>query len=221
MNMIRINLLGAAAPSPKVKEKEKEKAVAPAQTALQAGVFIGALVVSFGAVGLMYLIWSGSASALSVELKKQKAEQTRLAAIRQENAKYEHDSALLEQRIKAVQMLQTSRVGPTDFMNALGNVVSKIPTDLYFFSVTRQGDRVVIQGQAGSANSVAALLASLKTSGHFDDVQLRQFFEDDKENQVSYKFNMDFLYKSPSEAGPLTQAHAGAVGAASAQRPGF
>ena len=219
MNMIKINLLGAAAPKPKVKEKEK--VVAPAKTALQVGVFVGALVVSFGAVGSMYLIWSGSVTTLNVELKKQKAEQTRLAAIRQENAKYDLERAQLEQRVKAVQMLQASRVGPTDFMNALGNVVSKTPTDLYFFSVTHQGDRVVIQGQAGSANSVASLLASLKISGHFDDVQLRQFFEDDKDNLANYKFNIDFSYKSPSEAGPLTQARAGAVGAASPQRPGL
>jgi len=219
MNMIKINLLGAAAPKPKVKEKEK--VVAPAKTALQVGVFLGALVVCFGAVGLMYLVWSGSLATLKVELKKQKAEQTRLAAIRQENAKYEHERAELEQRIKAVQVLQTSRVGPTDFMNALGNVVSKTPTDLYFFSVNHQGDRVVIQGQAGSANSVASLLASLKTSGHFDDVQLRQFFEDDKEGLLGYKFNLDFLYKSPSDAAPPTQARAGAAGAAFPQRPGL
>jgi Tfp pilus assembly protein PilN len=217
--MIKINLLGVAAPKPRVKEKEKGET--PAKTALQVGVFLAALVVSFGAVGLMYLIWSGSVTALNIELKKQKAEQTRLAAIRQENAKYDRERALLEQRIKAVQMLQTSRVGPTDFMNALGNVVSKTPTDLYFFSVTHQGDRVVIQGQAGSANSVATLMSSLKTSGHFDDVQLRQFFEDDKDNLASFKFNIDCSYKSPAEAGPLTQARAGAVGATTSQRPGL
>ena len=215
MAMIKINLLGAAPPRPKVKEK----AVAPAKTALQVGIFLGALVLSFGAVGLMYLIWNGSVTTLNVELKKQKAEQTRLAAIGQENAKYNHERALLEQRIKAVQVLQASRVGPTDFMNALGNVVSKTPTDLYFFSVARQGDRAVIHGQAGSANSVATLLASMKASGHFGDVQLRQFYEDDKNNLVSYKFNIDCSYKSPSEPSPLTQGRAGAVVATSRQRP--
>jgi Tfp pilus assembly protein PilN len=214
MALIKINLLGAA---PKLKVKEK--AVAPAKTARQVGVFLGALVPSFAIVGLMYLIWSESVTTLSVELKKQKAEQTRLAAIRQENAKYNHERVLLEQRIKAVQVLQASRVGPTDFMNALGNVVSKTPTDLYFFSVTHQGDRLVIQGQAGSANSVAVLLALLKTSGHFDGVQLRQFYEDDKNNLVSYKFNIDCSCKLPSEAGPLTQARVGAVGATPPQRP--
>jgi Tfp pilus assembly protein PilN len=104
-------------------------------------------------------------------------------------------------------------------MNALGNVVNKIPNDLYFFSVAPQGDRVVIHGQAGSANSVATLLSSMKTSGYFDDVQLRQFYEDDVQNLISYKFNMDCSYKSPSAAASPTQAGAAASAATPPLRP--
>jgi len=199
MSFIKINLLGLAAPKPKAKP------VAPAQKSmLQVWIFLGALVVSFGIVGLLYLIWNGSIDKLNMELKKQQAEQTRLVAIRQENAKYEGTRAQLEQRVKAVQLLQTSRVGPTEFMNALGSVVAKTPTDLFFASVTHEGVRVAIQGQAGSANSVATLLALLKTSGYFDDVQLRQFYE-------------DCSYKPPSGATTLSPA---GPGTAAPQRPG-
>ena len=213
MIMIKINLLGVAAPKPKVK------AEAPAKKAMQVGTFLGALVVSFAIVGLAYLIWSGSVTTLNVELKKQKAEQTRLAAIRQENVKYEHERAVLEQRIKAIQVLRASRVGPTEFMNALGNVVNRAPNDLYLFTVTPQGDRVVIRGQAGTANSVAGLLSTMKTSGYFNDVQLRQFYEDDMPSLISYKFNMDCSYKSPSAAGSPTQAGAGAKATTPPPRP--
>ena len=213
MSFIKINLLGLAAPKPKAKP------VAPAQKSmLQVWIFLGALVVSFGIVGLMYLIWSGSIDKLNVELKKQQAEQTRLVAIRQENARYEGTRAQLELRVKAVQLLQTSRVGPTEFMGVLGSVVAKTPTDLFFASVTNDGGRVAIQGQAGSANSVATLLALLKSSGYFDDVQLRQFYEDDKQDLASYMFKLDCSYKPPSGATTLTQASAGA---ASPQRPGM
>jgi Tfp pilus assembly protein PilN len=202
--MIKINLLGVAAP------KVKPKAVTPVSKTMQAGIFIGALVVSFGTVGLFYMIWSRSIDSLRLELKKQQAEQTRLAAIKQENAKYELERRLLEQRIKTIQLLQTSRVGPTEFMNALGDVVNKTTSDLYLFSVAPQGDRVVIHGQANSPNSVANLLSTLKTSGFFDDVQLRQFYEDDVQDLVTYKFNMDCAYKSPSAAASPTQASAAA-----------
>jgi Tfp pilus assembly protein PilN len=213
--MIKINLLGLAAPKPKAG------AVAPASKMVQLGAFIGALVVCFGIVGLFYMIWSASIDSLNVELRKQQAEQARLAAIKQENAKYEQERRLLEQRINTIQVLQASRAGPTEFMNALGNVVNKTTNDLYLFSVAPQGERVVIHGLAASANSVAALLSSLKSSGYFDDVQLRQFYEDDVQNLVSYKFNMDCAYKSPSAAASPTQAGAGASAATPPRRPGM
>jgi Tfp pilus assembly protein PilN len=163
------------------------------------------------------MIWSRSIDTLRLELRKQQGEQARLAAIKQENAKYEHERQLLEQRIKTIQVLQTGRVGPAEFMNALGDVVNQTPGDVYFFSVAPQGDRVVIRGQAGSANSVATLLSLMKTSGYFDDVQLRQFYEDDVQNLISYKFNMDCSYKPPSAAGSPAQAGA----ATPPQRPGL
>ena len=213
--MIKINLLGVSAPRPKAVT------VAPLSKTMQLGIFIGALVVSFAIVGLSYMIWSGSVDSLKVELRKQQAEQARLAAIKQENAKYEQERQLLEQRIKTIQVLQASRVGPTEFMNALGNVVNKTTSDLYLFSVAPQGERVVIRGQAASAHSVAGLLTSMKTSGYFDDVQLRQFYEDDVQNLVSYKFNMDSAYKSPSAAASPTQAGAGASAATPPRRPGM
>jgi len=213
--MIKINLLGVAAPKPKATT------TAPASKAVQLGVFIGALVVCFGIVGLFYMVWSASIDTLRVELRKQQAEVVRLAAIKQENAKYEQERRLLEQRINTIQVLQASRVGPAEFMNVLGNVVNKTTNDLYLFSVAPQGERVVIHGQAASANSVAALLSYLKTSGYFDDVQLRQFYEDDVQNLVSYKFNMDCAYKSPSAAASPTQAGAGASAATPPRRPGM
>jgi Tfp pilus assembly protein PilN len=213
--MIKINLLGEAAPKPKAA------AVAPASKMMQLGAFVGALVVCFVIVGLFYMIWSASIDSLNLELRKQRAEQARLAAIKQENAKYEQARRLLEQRINTIQVLQASRVGPTEFMNALSNVVNKTTNDLYLFSVTPQGERVVIHGLAASANSVAALLSSLKASAYFDDVQLRQFYEDDVQNLVSYKFNMDCTYKAPSAAASPTQSGAGASAANTPRRPGI
>ena len=213
--MIKINLLGVHA------QKPKATASAPANTKLQLGVFVGALVVCFGIVGLFYMIWSASIDTLKVELKKQQAEQARLAVIKQENAKYEHERSLLEQRINTIQVLQAGRVGPTEFMNALSNVVNKTSTDLYLFSVAPQGGRLVIHGLANSANSVAALLSSMKASGYFNDVQLRQFYEDDVQSVVSYKFNMDCANKSPSASASPTQAGAGQSAATPPRRSGI
>jgi Tfp pilus assembly protein PilN len=211
--MIKINLVGVAA------SERKARAVTALSKAKQLATLIASLVVSFAIVGLFYMIWSGSIASLNIELSKQQAEQARLAAIKQENLKYEHERALLEQRIKTIQMLQAGRVGPEEFMNALGNVVNKTTNDLFLFSVAPQGDRIVIHGQAGSATSVAALLSTQKTSGYFGDVQLRQFYEDDIQSLISYKFNLDCSYKSPSAAGSPAQAGAAAGAATPPLRP--
>ena len=213
--MIKINLLGAAAP----KAKGKPKPVAQVSKAKQLGAFFGAFAVSLAIVGVIYLVWNASIAKLNVELRKQQAEQARLAAIKQENVRYEHERALLEQRINTIQLLRASRLGPTEFMNALGNVVDRTAKDLYLSSVTPQGDRVVIHGEAGSPNSVANLMSTMKTSGYFSDVQLRQFYEDDVHEHLNYKFNMDCAYKSLMAPSSAPQAKAAAIPAGAAPRP--
>jgi Tfp pilus assembly protein PilN len=212
--MIKINLLGVAVPTPKAAPG------APSSKAMQLGSLAGALVVCFAIVGLLYKMWSGSIDTLNVQLKKQQAEQARLAAIRVENAKYEQERRLLEQRINTIEMLKASRVGPTEFMNALGNVVNKTK-DLYLFTAAPQGERLVFHGQANSVDSVAGLMSSMKTSGYFDDVQLRQFYEDDVGNRISYKFNLDCAYKSPSAVASTTQAGTGTGTVPPSRQPGL
>ncbi len=39
--------------------------------------------------------------------------------------------------------------------------------------------------------------AALKRSTSFNDVQLRQYWEDDVANRLAYKFNLDCVYKPP------------------------
>jgi Tfp pilus assembly protein PilN len=208
--MIKINLLGVSAPPPRAATHT------PVSRVRQAVVFIGSLVFCFALVGVLDWSWGGQINRLNVELGKQRAEQTRFAAIKVENLKYEQARRLLELHINTIQALQTSRVGPTEFMNALANVVNKTTSDLFLFSVNPQGDRLMMRGEAASANSVANLLSALKASGHFDDVQLRQFYEDDLETGLRYKFNLDCTYKSP--AAGVSGAPAGAT--TSSRQPG-
>jgi Tfp pilus assembly protein PilN len=211
--MIKINLLGGFKPEPTARPAE------PLSKAMQLATTLGALAVSFAVVGLIYLAWSRSIDRLNMEIRKQKAEQARLAAIKQENAKYDHDRVVLEERIKAIQVLEAGRVGPSQFMNALADAVNRTSTDLYLSSVGPQGDRVTLRGQAGSANTVAALISALKTSGYFLDVQLRQLYEDDLQSLVNYKFTMDCAYKSPSTANFPVPAGTAARASSSPAKP--
>jgi Tfp pilus assembly protein PilN len=186
--MIKINLLGVAPP---------RAALEPATLTFQLTFAVGSLVVCFAAVGLIYKVWSGRVQKLQAELQREKLEQARLAAIKAENERYQLQLNELEVRINTIQALQASRVGPVDHMTVLGDVVNRAP-DLYLYTVTPQSDRTVLKGQAGSVESMARFLASLKDSKYLQDVQLRQFYQDDQQSRLTYKFTVDYIYKPPA-----------------------
>jgi Tfp pilus assembly protein PilN len=208
--MIRINLLGVARPA--------AKPAAPPTAARQALIFVGALIVAFGIVGFFYRYWSSQIDELNKRYAEEKREADRLAQIRAENQRYLQQREQLERRINTIQELQNNRVGPVDFMAALGNMVNRT-NDLYLLRVSPQGDRIVIQGQSNSVNSIANFITALKQSNRFQDVQLRQYFEDDQYNRLSFKFNIDCVYKLPSATPPAAQP--AAAGAAPARQAGM
>ena len=202
--MIRINLLGVARPMAK-------PAAAPPTAARQALIFVASLLAVFAVVGFIWRYWTTEINRLNQEYAKQQIEAERLKQIRAENLRYVQQRQQLESRINTIQTLVNSRVGPVDFMTALGNVVNR-SSDLYLMTVTPEGARVVIRGQSNSVESIGNFVASLKNSGRFDEVQLRQYFQDDQHDRLSFKFQLDCVYKLPSAAPAAVQPAAAAPG---------
>jgi Tfp pilus assembly protein PilN len=193
--MIKINLLGLSRPT-------YAKAPSASLTSLhQALIFVGAAVVAFLVVGFFYTYWSSQINELERNLKKEKAEQARLAAIQAENQRYKQQLHDLEERINTIQMLQQSRVGPVDLMTVLGNTVNQT-ADLYLLTAGMDGDRLVLKGQAHSVESIATLISALKVSKGISDVQLRQYYQDDQHDRTTFKFNIDCKYSVASVAAP-------------------
>jgi Tfp pilus assembly protein PilN len=202
--MIRINLLGIARPTAR-------PAAAPPTAARQALVFLASLLAAFAIVGFIWRYWTTEINRLNQEYAKQQIEAERLKQIRAENQRYVQQRQQLESRIDTIQTLVNSRVGPADFMTALGNVVNR-SSDLYLLTVTPEGARVVIQGQSNSVDSIASFVANLENSGSFEQVQLRQYFQDDQPNRMSFKFHLDCVYRLPSAAPAAVQPAAAAPG---------
>ena len=210
--MIKINLLGVAPPP------QKPEAGPQATITLQVVTFLGALLVSFAIVGIIYKVWSSQIAELEQRLKQEKVRQTELAGVKAQNQKYQQRLRDLETRINTIQALQNSRVGPVEMMTALGNVVDR-STEVYLYTVAPASDRIEVKGQSGTVDSMANFLGSLKNSGYFDDVQLRQFFQDDQHNRLNYKFTLDCLFKSPT--GAVIAPGPGAPAAPPASGPGI
>jgi Tfp pilus assembly protein PilN len=94
-------------------------------------------------------------------------------------------------------------------MNGLGDLVSRT-TGLYLLTVNAQGGRLLIQGQSDSVEAIVNFIGVLRHSGSFADVQFHQFFQDDQEKRLSFKFNLDCVYQSPATA-PTARAGSAVV----------
>lgn len=177
---------------------------AAAQRATLVLMFLGAVAVAFGIVGIIYKIWSNQIADLETQRNQQKIRQTELAVVKAQNDKYQQRLRDLETRINTIQALQNSRVGPVELMTSLGSVVSKT-NDLYLYTVTpAEGERIQLKGQSGAVNTMANFIAFLKNSGSFDDVQLEQFYQDDIETRLAYKFTLSCRFKLSNGAAPPT-----------------
>jgi Tfp pilus assembly protein PilN len=195
--MIRINLLGVAKPT---------KVAGPPPTAARHALVFGvSAVVAFGIVGFFYRYWSSQIDTLNKQKAEQQRERDRLAQIRAENDRYRAQLEQLQRRQDTIQQLQDSKAGPVDFMDRLGDIVNR-SNDLYLLAVNPDGARVAIRGQSNSVESIANFITHLKDSGSFSDVQLRQYYQDDEHNRLSFKFNLDCTYKLPSAAHPPAPA---------------
>lgn len=204
--MIRINLLG-------VPTRREAPPTVPPTAARQALFFVGGLVVAGAIAGFFGIYWGGQVKRLEVEFADQRREAERLKQIAQENQRHQRQLQQLKLRIDTIQTLQASKIGPTDFLTALGSAVNRLP-DVYLLSVSPEGNRFALRGQADRVEAIASFIAALKQTPSFQDVQLRQYFQDNQHGRPSYKFNIDFAYKLPTAAPATPQA-----AAAGPQRP--
>lgn len=200
--MMKINLLGQPTPAARA-------AAAPTTAARQAVILVVALVAAMSIVGLLYFYWGRQVTNETAQLVKEKARQQELAGVKAQNARYQQQLAQLQERVNTIQKLQSARTGPVDLMTGLGDTVNRTK-DLYLTSVQPQGAALDIKGVAMSVRSIADFITALNGSPKFDNVQLREYFQNNVGPQVRFQFELVASYKAPAPPQP-------AGGAASAQ----
>ena len=174
--MIRINLLGRDRP------KTTQQAV-PLEATLQIVCLVAALTLS---LGVLYFHWrSMNQEILEVRshIQKQTGEKARLQGLKDQVDEFERQRAVLQQRINVIEELQRNRTGGQELLSAVANTVSRTDT-LWLTSLDRKGDALTIQGTAGSINSVANFITQLKNSGYFNQVEIKESIQDQKNTAV-------------------------------------
>lgn len=187
--MIRINLL-AEGTSPAFGEP----AAPGLSPGYQAAIFLGSLLAAVTVAGSMYWFWSHQISRTTQDLAVEQREATRLAAVQAENQRFQQKVSEVERRLETVRSLQNRRVGPVALMMALGDMVNRT-SGLYLLTTNAEGGRLGIQGETETVEAIVNFIAALRRSDSFADIQFRQFFQDDREKRVRFKFNLDCLYQ--------------------------
>jgi len=188
--MIRINLLGRARP------KAQRQAV-PLEATLQIVFFAASVLLS---CGVLYYHWhSMTQEALQVQnhIRRQQGEKARLEQLKNQVDQFEKQRAVLQQRIGIIEQLQRNRTGGQELLDALANTVSRTDT-LWLTSLDRKGEALTMTGMAGSLNAVANFITELKHSGYFDQVEIKQSAQDDKDPAVqTFNFTLTATFALP------------------------
>ncbi len=195
--MIRINLIEPV----KQEAKPKAREAGPGLAQRKEGYPLASLVICCGLVGLLYWSSTHRITQLNAQIALERQEAARLAGIQAQDTMYQGQLAEINNHIQLIQSLQQSRTGPRQLMAQLGDAVNRI-SGIYLLSVDASKERLAIRGQSGGVNRIADFIATLDSFPSFNDVQLRQIFEDDQNGTTSFKFDLDCLYRPPVEAPP-------------------
>jgi type IV pilus assembly protein PilN len=197
--MIRINLLGQARP-------KATKQTVPLEATVQILLFVAAVAVAAVVLTVVYISQNRQLEETRSRIRDLQAEKASLQQIKTDVDRFESQKAVLQQRINVIETLQKNRSGAQDLLQMVANTVVRVDS-LWLTSVSRTGDSLDIEGEAGSIAAVANFITELKRSGYFTNVEIKQAKEDDLRPAVeTYNFSMSVSIAPPANGLPATQA---------------
>ncbi len=197
--MIRINLLGQARP------KASRRAV-PLEATLQILLLVLCLLAAIGFLGVHYYQTKKEIGELQTKIRNLQGEKARLENLKQQVDNFERQKGVLQQRIAVIEQLQRNRTGGQELLNMIATTVTRTDA-LWLTSLTRKGNSLTFEGSAASINAVANFITQLKRSGYFQNVEIKESHQDDKNPVVQ-----TFVFTLMAEfALPQTKAAASAA----------
>src|SRR5437879_7624884 len=187
--MIRINLLGQI--RPKAARRAVDTGAAMPAVFIAAGLVLGSLVLGF-----FYYTWQTKLNAVNADIKRLTAQKTDLEQTKLQVEAFEKQKVVLQQRVATIEQLQRDRTGGQELLDMVANTVSRTE-NLWLTEMTRKGNTLAMEGSSASINSVANFITSLKRSGSFSKVELKESKQDEKNVAVQ-----TFLFQISAEITP-------------------
>jgi type IV pilus assembly protein PilN len=206
--MIRINLLGQT--RPKTARRPVDTGAAMPLVFIGAGILLGCLFLFY-----FYHSWQTQLNEENARIKQLQSQKTELEQIKLQVEAFEKQKQVLQQRVSTIEQLQRDRTGGQEFLDQVANTVSRAE-NLWLISLSKKGNAITMDGAAASINSVANFITALKRSGYFQNIEIKESKQDDKNMAVqTFLFTIDAEI-APNGPEPTTQAKPASAPAQSA-----
>ena len=174
--MIRINLLSV----PRSK-RGKRMPVAPAVSGPGPNLLIVSLLVvvltAAGNLGWWYKL-KHDRQRIAAGMVKAEAENRELMEIKARVEQKNKQAEQYQHRVDVIDRLRAQQSGPKELLAMIGDTVNS--TDAVWLSkMNDDGARINIEGTALSIDAVANLMANLKRTGYFKNVEMKESYQDD------------------------------------------
>src|SRR5271165_1220732 len=189
--MIRINLLGQT--RPKASRRPVDTGAAMPLVFIGAGVALGLLLLFY-----FYHSWQTQLNDENSRIKQLQAQKTELEQIKLQVEAFEKQKQVLQQRVSTIEQLQRDRTGGQELLDQIANTVSRAE-NLWLTTMSKKGSTIQMDGAAASINSVANFITSLKRSGYFQKIEIKESKQDEKNAAVQ-----TFLFSITAEIAPNT-----------------
>jgi len=132
---------------------------------------------------------AGKITRLNAETQKANADIERLKKEIGEVEKFKARKAELQKKVDIISNLQTGRVGPVRFFDAIS---AAIPEKCWIDTLNIQTERVTLSGVALNNHTIANFMTALGQSGRFRDVVLGAAEQTRVANLKLVRFNLTF-----------------------------
>lgn len=155
--MIRVNLLAS-----------EQRPVAPTFSGLSANkvhlLGAGLVALCVAGAGYRHLDLQSQQANADRQLAVARAEEKRLKAVTEELARFEAQTALLQQRVALIEQLRKGQRSP---VTLLDQVSRQLPDRLWLTTLNQAGADVTLEGRTTTLTALSDLIGNLEGSGAF------------------------------------------------------
>ena len=171
--MIKINLLG----NPSAKHGKAAMPVMPTDGPSPLFAVLIVLVLAGLGNGAWYYMLDKRAKEIQQQIAQADATQKRLAQVKVAYLEKQRQADLYKRRVDVIDQLRANQTGPANLLATLGDTVNTTEA-VWLSKMSDTGASVDLTGTALSNNAVANLIANLKKTGLFKNVEIKETVQD-------------------------------------------